>query len=214
LVQKKEADMRKFMLSSLAVFLATASGASTATLDNPAAPAVTGLYKVLRKGVRQSGVRRQNTPGGNLVRGTFKVAECPRVADPVAMPWTCRAQVTGAFRAEGDRGTRVVDVTFNWDPNAQRLHLISSDVDGATPPSVVALVERLPFSYLTATMQAERTCGDACNQLLATLIAVDRTVPGERCKAYYELVTTSDASPVRSFNDRTRAALATRFACP
>jgi hypothetical protein len=205
--------MRKFMLSSLAVFLATTSWASTAMLDNPAAPAVTGLYKVLRKGVRQGGVRRQNTPGGNLVRGTFKVAECPRVADPLTMPWTCRAHVAGAFRGEGDRGTRVVDLTFTWDPNAQRLYLGSSDGDGETPASVVTLEERLPFSYLVAVMRAERACGETCNQLLATVIMVDRIVPGERCRAYYELVTTSDASPVRSFNDTTRAALAARFAC-
>lgn len=206
--------MRKFMLSSLAVLLATASWASTATLDNPSAHAVAGLYKVLRKGVRQGGVRRQNTPGGNLVRATFKVAECPRVADPVAVPWTCRAHVAGVFRGEGDRGTRVVDLTFGWDPNAQQLHLSSSDGDDAAAASVVTLAERLPFSYLTAAMQAGRACGQTCNQLLATLIVVDRIVPGERCKAYYELVTTSDASPVRSFNDITRPALATRFACP
>jgi hypothetical protein len=210
--------MRKFMLFSLIVYLATAFGAqtsqaSTATLDNPAAPAVTGLYKVLRKGVRQGGVRRQNTPGGNLVRATFKVVECPRVADPVAMPWTCRAHVAGAFRGEGDRGTRVVDLTFGWDPNAQRLHLSSTD-DGATPATVVTLAARPPYSYLTAAMQAERACGAACTQLLATVIAVGRIVPGERCKAYYELVTTSDASPVRAFNDVSRAALGMRFACP
>jgi hypothetical protein len=183
-------------------------------LDNPAAPAVAGLYKVLRKGVRQGGVRRQNTPGGNLVRGTFKVAECPRVADPVAMPWSCRAHVAGAFRGEGNRGTRVVDLTFSWDPNAPRLYLTSSDSDGATPASGVMLTEHLPFSYLTAVMRAERACGETCNQVLATVIAVDRIVPGERCRASYEFVTTSDASPVRSFNDTTRAALATRFACP
>ena len=206
--------MRKFMLSSVAVFLATTSWASTAVLDDPAAPAVTGLYKVLRKGVRQGGVRRQNTPGGNLVRGTFKVAECPRVADPLAMPWTCRAHVAGAFRGEGDRGTRAVDLTFNWDPNAQRLSLTSTDADGATPASDVTLVEHLPLSYLTATMRAERACGEGCNQVLATVVAVDRIVPGERCRADYKLVTTSDASPVRSFNDLTRGALATRFACP
>ena len=206
--------MRKFMLSSLVVLLATASWASTATLDDPSAPAVTGLYKVLRKGVRQGGVRRQSTPGGNLVRATFKVAECPRVADPLAMPWTCHAHVAGAFRGEGDRGTRIVDLTFRWDPDARRLHLTSSDGDGATPASIVALAEKLPFSYLTAGMQAERACGDNCNQLFATLIVVDRIVPGERCRAYYELATTSDASPVRSFNDTSRAALATRFACP
>jgi hypothetical protein len=206
--------MRTIMLSSAVIFLAATSWASTATLDDPAEPAVSGLYKVLRKGVHHGGVRRQNTPGGNLVRATFKVAECPRVADPFAMPWTCRAKVTGAFRGEDDRGTRAVDLTFSWDPNGRRLYLTSVDLDGATPASDVALVESLPSSYLSATMRAERACGPACNQLLATVIAVDRTVPGARCKAHYELFTTSDASPVRSFGDGTRAAFATRFACP
>jgi len=86
-----------------------------------------GHAEGVRKGVRQGSVRRQSTPGGNLVRVSCKVAECPRVADPLAMPWTCRALVAGTFRGEGDRGTRAVDLTFNWDPNAQRLSLTSTD---------------------------------------------------------------------------------------
>jgi hypothetical protein len=86
------------------------------------------------------------------------------------------------FRGEGDRGTRVVDLTFGWDPNAQRLHLSSSDGDGAAPASVVTLAEQLPFSYLTAAMQASRACGQTCNQLLATLIVVDRIVPASAAR--------------------------------
>ena len=206
--------MSKFMLSSVAVLLSSACLASTATFDNPAAPAVTGLYKVLRKGARHAGVRRQVTPGGNLVRATFKVEGCPRVADPLSMPWTCQAHVAGVFRGEGDHGTRDIDLTFDWDPTNQRLSLTSSDGAGTAPPSWVALSEHLPFSYLSAAMEADRACGETCNQLFVTRIVVDRVVPGVRCRAYYELGATSDASPVRSFNDVTRGAFVTRFPCP
>jgi hypothetical protein len=193
--------------------VATPALAEVAILAEPGTVAVNGLYKVLRKGKKHGPVRRQIEPGGNLVRAVFAVESCARVADPYAQPWTCTARLRGVFRAGDERGTSEAAVTYSWDPVGRRMTLEASNAGGpAIDPTVGFAAE--PTAGLAAWVRTQRECTGSCNiQSFEARIEAAETAPGSRCRAFYQLAATSDASPVRSFGETTRPAYATLFPC-
>ena len=183
------------LVSVLLAVVVSLARADVGVYSNPSIGVVAGIYKTLRKATH---VRRQITPGGNLVRAVFRSGKCAPIADPYADSWSCAATIVGKFRAAGQTAVSETLVICTWDPARQEL----------TVTSYAPVWSSGSGNDFTVGVEVRE--GD---QSFTAAISVEEAVPGSRCLAFLAVSATSDVSPVRVFNVPTRRGAVSRISC-
>ena len=185
--------------AALAIVLLTivvsSAHADVGVYSNPNVGVVTGIYKTLRKAKH---VRRQITPGGNLVRAVFRGGACAVVSDPYADSWSCDATIAEKFRAQGQVAVSETWVSYEWSAEQQKL-TVTSDA------TVASFGSGNDFAVGVDVHQGA--------QSFTAAVGVEEVVPGSWCRAFYAMSATSDVSPVRVFNVPTRRGAVSRIPC-